>query len=59
MTEQEKYYLESAKQTAKAAIRCRRDLSEQQKQEALKQVDFTGYKTEAFVEFCKMLGIKL
>ena len=34
MTEQEKYYLESAKQTAKAAIRCRRDLSEQQKQEA-------------------------
>ena len=49
MTEQEKYYLESAKQTAKAAIRCRRDLSEQQKQEALKQVDFAGYKTEAFV----------
>lgn len=57
MTEQEKTALELAKSFAKRLNRTRTDLTEWQKDLIDLQIDQTGYETEAFVEFCKSIGI--
>ena len=59
MKPEEKAKLECAKAAIKAGINMRTDLTAYQKAAAMQQVDDAGHQTEAIVELCRLLGIKL
>lgn len=56
---EEKATLEAAKAAAKAGINMRTDLTAYQKAAAMQQVENAGDQTEAIIELCRLLGIKL